>query len=207
MRRSELELAVRPPLSSSSSILNQRQLARCGPIGGVASSGNASDSSSGVSIERSLIRRSAVWLAVPDMLVHTSLPCSFCPGEAGGIGPHSRKNGLQARQNHRQPSGKILSGLQAVTGLHMHPLMAAQEHSRSAAGYVATRKSRKSSIWPETNISIRKSFSFAHKGCALLLQQKRVFLGGSVFEKGCQLPVPLPYFVGQLAVRCQLMCS
>ena len=51
----------------------------------------------------------------------------------------------------------------------MHPLMTAQDNSVSAAGYTAARKSRKSSIWPETDISIRKSFSFAHKGCALLL--------------------------------------
>ena len=59
-------------------------------------------------------------------------------------------------------------GLQ-VTGLRMHPLMTAQDYSVSAAGYAAAKKSRKSSIWPETDISIRKSFSFAHKGCVLLL--------------------------------------
>lgn len=51
----------------------------------------------------------------------------------------------------------------------MHPVMTGQDHSTPAARFAAARKSRKSSIWPETDISVRKSFSFAHKGCAVLL--------------------------------------
>ena len=53
MSRGELELAVRPPLSSYS-IATQRRPARGGFSGDTASSGNAADSSSGVSIVISL---------------------------------------------------------------------------------------------------------------------------------------------------------
>ena len=55
-------------------------------------------------------------------------------------------------------------GLQAVTGIQGPPGVAAHQSRAPAGGHAAARKSRKSSIWPETDISVRKSFSFAHKG-------------------------------------------
>ena len=55
-------------------------------------------------------------------------------------------------------------GLQAVTGIRGQPGRAAHQGAASAGGDAAARKSRKSSIWPETDVSVRKSFSFAHKG-------------------------------------------
>ena len=54
--------------------------------------------------------------------------------------------------------------MQAVSGVRMQPVVNREDNSASAAGQSAARKSRKSSIWPEKDISMRKSFSFAHKG-------------------------------------------